>query len=53
VLCTSSDLEQLAQLCHRVLVLRRGTITDEVTGDDVTKAGLTDVLYRRSPAEAL
>jgi hypothetical protein len=36
-----------------VLVLRRGTITDEVTGDDVTKAGLTDVLYRRSPAEAL
>ncbi|MDQ1677533.1 MAG: ribose transport system ATP-binding protein [Actinomycetota bacterium] len=53
VLCASSDLEQLAQLCHRVLVLRRGTITDEVTGDDVTKAGLTDVLYRRSPAEAL
>jgi ribose transport system ATP-binding protein len=52
VLCASSDLEQLAQLCHRVLVLRKGTITDEVTGDDVTKAGLTDVLYRRSPAEA-
>lgn len=34
VLCASSDFEQLADLCHRVLIFNRGRIVDEVRGAD-------------------
>jgi ribose transport system ATP-binding protein len=45
VICASSDLDQLAQICNRVLLMRRGVVSDEVHGQAVTKAGLTDMLF--------
>jgi len=37
VLCLSGDHEQLALLCPRVLIFRRGRIARELTGSEVTK----------------
>jgi ribose transport system ATP-binding protein len=37
VLCLSGDHEQLAALCRRVLILRRGRIVAELAGADVTE----------------
>jgi ribose transport system ATP-binding protein len=37
VLCLSGDHEQLAMLCGRVLIFRRGRVTRELTGSEVTK----------------
>jgi ribose transport system ATP-binding protein len=37
VLCLSGDHEQLALLCDRVLIFRRGRIAVELAGPDVTK----------------
>jgi ribose transport system ATP-binding protein len=37
VLCLSSDHEQLAMLCQRVLIFRRGRISAELAGADVTE----------------
>jgi ribose transport system ATP-binding protein len=45
VVCASSDLDQLAQICNRVLLMRRGIVSGEVHGQAVTKAGLTDMLF--------
>lgn len=33
VLVISTDHEELVRLCHRVLILRRGKVADEMTGD--------------------
>jgi ribose transport system ATP-binding protein len=45
-ICASSDHDQLAQLCDRVLVLRRGQIAIELTGTDVTKSRITEECLR-------
>ncbi len=53
VLCASSDHEQLAAICDRVLVFGRGRIAGELTGADVTKDRITERCYRAAtPAEA-
>lgn len=45
-ICASSDHDQLAQLCDRVLVLRRGQIAIELTGTDVIKSRITEECLR-------
>jgi ribose transport system ATP-binding protein len=45
VICASSDLEQLAELCNRVLVFGRGRVIAEVTGDGLTKDNLARLSY--------
>lgn len=45
VICASSDYEQLAIVCDRVLVLGRGRVTAEMVGDDVTKERITERAY--------
>ncbi len=40
VLVASSDIEDLTAICDRVVVLRRGRITDEVTGNGITEERL-------------
>jgi ribose transport system ATP-binding protein len=40
VLVFSSDLEQLSNMCHRVLVLRRGKVAAEHAGEDLDEAAL-------------
>jgi ribose transport system ATP-binding protein len=41
VLLISTDFEEVALVCHRALVFVRGTVTAELTGDDLTVAALT------------
>lgn len=48
-LCASSDHDQLAQLCDRVLVLRRGDVAAELTGAEVTKQRITEECLRGGP----
>jgi len=42
VLCASSDHEQLAAICDRVLVFSRGTVTAALVGQSVTKETIAD-----------
>jgi len=37
IVVTSSDAEELEQICHRVLVTRNGRIACELVGDDITE----------------
>lgn len=50
VICASSDLEQLAQLCNRVLVFGRGRVIADITGSDITKSALARLSYSNSSA---
>lgn len=45
VLCASSDAEQLAHICDRVLVFARGRIVGELRGPEVTKDHITQACY--------
>ncbi|XDB00446.1 sugar ABC transporter ATP-binding protein (plasmid) [Sulfitobacter sp. LCG007] len=45
VLCASSDAEQLARICDRVLVFARGRVVHELTGAQVTKDHITQACY--------
>ncbi len=45
VICASSDLEQLAELCNRVLVFARGRVIGEVAGEAITKDALARLSY--------
>ena len=46
VLCASTDYEQLAQICDRVLIFARGRIVRELWGDDVTKDNIAEQCLR-------
>jgi ribose transport system ATP-binding protein len=48
VLCASSDFEQLAQLCDRVLIFARGNMVAELIGDDITKDHIAGRCYAES-----
>lgn len=41
-LVASNDHEELAQLCHRVLIMARGRIVAELAGSDLTVAKITE-----------
>jgi len=45
VLVVSSDLEELEQLSHRVLVLQGGRIADDLRGSDVTRETITHAMH--------
>lgn len=45
VICASSDNEQLAHICDRVLVIGRGQIVRELRGDDITKERIAEQVY--------
>ncbi|MBM3504988.1 MAG: sugar ABC transporter ATP-binding protein [Alphaproteobacteria bacterium] len=45
VICASSDHEQLAAICDRVLVFARGRVVSELTGNNVTKDRITEQCY--------
>ncbi|MFK0334339.1 sugar ABC transporter ATP-binding protein [Rhizobium sp. NPDC090275] len=48
VICASSDFEQLADLCTRVLVFARGRVVDELTGSRITKDNIAEACYGHS-----
>jgi ribose transport system ATP-binding protein len=45
VVCASSDADQLAEICDRVLIFARGAICAELTGADLTKDRITEACY--------
>jgi ribose transport system ATP-binding protein len=53
VLCASSDYEQLASLCDRVLVFGRGRVWRELVGPDVTKERIIEQSYAAMAAEVV
>jgi ribose transport system ATP-binding protein len=52
VVCASSDYEQLAALCDRVIVFGRGRIWRELAGAEVTKERIIEQSYAAMAAEA-
>lgn len=52
VIICSSEYEDLAHLCHRVLVFRDGQIAAELTGSNLTEDHIVDHCYRQSAAAA-
>ena len=50
VLVVSSDFGELASLCDRVLVLRRGRIAAELTGDAMTEATIERLAHGEAAA---
>ena len=45
VVIASAEYEELANICHRVLIFRRGEIVGELTGDDVTESRIAAQCY--------
>jgi ribose transport system ATP-binding protein len=45
VVCASSDYEQLATICDRVLVFHGGQIMCTLVGDEITKDRITEQCY--------
>ena len=45
VLLISSDVEEILGLAHRVLVMRMGRITAELSGDDMTEAAILGAAF--------
>jgi ribose transport system ATP-binding protein len=45
ILCASSDYEQLAAICDRVIVLARGRVIAEISGTEVTKDRIGEQVY--------
>src|ERR1700716_3777299 len=46
VVCVSTDHDQLAAVCDRVVVFGRGRVGRELTGDQVTKERIAEQCYR-------
>jgi ribose transport system ATP-binding protein len=51
MLVASTDYEQLAQICDRVLVFRHGSVAAELAGADLTKRRIARECYDASAAE--
>lgn len=51
VVVVSSDLEELEQLSHRVIVLHAGHIVDDLRGTDVTRAAITQSMHETGVRE--
>jgi ribose transport system ATP-binding protein len=48
VLIASSEAEDLANLCHRVVVLRRGLFAGELAGAELTEQTINNLAFRES-----
>jgi len=48
VVCASSDWEQLAEICDRVVILADGKVAATVTGEQLTESGIGHECYRVS-----
>ena len=46
VLVASTDYDQLAAICHRVLVFARGQVLAELSGENLTKDMIAELCYR-------
>jgi ribose transport system ATP-binding protein len=48
VICSSTDYEQLAQICDRVLCVHGGLVTQQLAGDELTKQHIAEQVHRVS-----
>ncbi|CAB4565508.1 unannotated protein [freshwater metagenome] len=48
VLVISSDVEEVIGLCHRVLVVRAGSIVAQFTGDDMTETNIIGAAFTQA-----
>ena len=46
ILIGSTDYEQLAQVCHRILIFALGEVVAELTGAELTKDTIAETCYR-------
>jgi ribose transport system ATP-binding protein len=46
VLCASTDYEQLAQICDRVLIFARGRVVRTLKGEEITKDNIAEQCLR-------
>jgi ABC-type sugar transport system ATPase subunit len=44
----SSDVEEVIGLCHRVLVVRAGSIVAQFTGDDMTETNIIGAAFTQA-----
>jgi ribose transport system ATP-binding protein len=45
VICASSDAEQLADICDRVLIFARGAVCEELVGEQISKESIAEACY--------
>ena len=50
IICASSEAEQLGEICDRVLVFAKGRICNEISGDRLTKDGISEACYASAGA---
>jgi len=50
VVCASSDHEQLAAICDRVLVFNRGKVVGELSGEQISKSSIAQACYQSAQA---
>jgi ribose transport system ATP-binding protein len=51
VICASSDYEQLATICDRVLVFNRGRVATELSGANISKSSIAEACYQAAEME--
>ncbi len=49
ILVSSTDYDQLAQICHRVIIFSRGQMVWELTGSDVSKEAIAEHCFLSIP----
>ncbi|MEQ1768268.1 MAG: sugar ABC transporter ATP-binding protein [Devosia sp.] len=52
VICASSEAEQLAAICDRVLVFAKGRVVREITGDELTKDEISAACYQSAQSNS-
>ena len=52
IIVTSSDVEELATFCDRVVVFRAGHDTSELESDELNAAAITNAMYHTDTAES-
>ena len=51
IICASSEAEQLALICNRVIVFAKGRIAREISGGDLTKDEISAACYASAPPQ--
>jgi ribose transport system ATP-binding protein len=53
VLVAGMDAHELESMCHRVLVMRNGSVGEELRGDEITVEGIVNAVYRHRNGRAV
>lgn len=50
ILCSSSDYEELAEICDRVMIFNRGQVVIELEGNEISKENIAESCYSSASA---